>query len=66
MEITLLNNFGAANQKLEKRYTQIRARNRYLRLLQKAEEERQRRIEENKQQKEAAERRRNDAEKVGN
>jgi hypothetical protein len=66
MEINLLNNFEAANKKLEKRYTQIRERNRYDKLVQSVEEERQKRIEENKQQKFAAEQRRKNAEEVKN
>lgn len=64
MEINLLNSFEAANQRLGKRYTQIRERNRYEKMLRKTEEERQRKIEENRQQREEAEKRRKDAEEV--
>lgn len=64
MEINLLNSFEAANQKLEKRYTQIRERNRYEKLIQRVEDERRRKCEENKQQTVAVELRRRDAEEV--
>ncbi|KAL3122754.1 hypothetical protein niasHT_005471 [Heterodera trifolii] len=62
IEINLLNSFEAANQRLGKRFTQIRERNRHAKVVRKAEEERQKRIEENKQQREEAEKRRKDAE----
>uniref|UniRef100_A0A914H231 S phase cyclin A-associated protein in the endoplasmic reticulum N-terminal domain-containing protein n=1 Tax=Globodera rostochiensis TaxID=31243 RepID=A0A914H231_GLORO len=62
IETNLLNSFEAANQRLGKRFTQIRERNRFEKVVLKAEEERQKRIEDNRQQREEAEKRRKHAE----